>query len=53
MPDNKPFDAVEELVSLEAMSAMNAALSPDENELADDEHDHDHESKEQERDDFA
>lgn len=38
MTDNKPFDEVEDLVSLEALSAMTAAISPDENEPSD-EHD--------------
>lgn len=32
MTDNKPFDAVEHLVSLEALSAITAAVAPDDNE---------------------
>lgn len=36
MTDNKPFDEVEDLVSLEALSVMAAALSPDENATNDD-----------------
>jgi len=31
MNDNKPFDAVEDLVSLEALSAIDAALAQEEN----------------------
>ncbi|MNG02203.1 hypothetical protein D3C84_852170 [compost metagenome] len=35
MSENKPIDAVEDLVSLEALSVMAAALSPEENEPSD------------------
>ncbi|PWV97367.1 hypothetical protein DFQ01_1219 [Paenibacillus cellulosilyticus] len=40
MTDNKPFDEVENLVSLEALSVMAAALSQDEKEPSDNHHDH-------------
>ncbi|MBD3922059.1 hypothetical protein H8B09_25075 [Paenibacillus sp. PR3] len=36
MTDNEHFDEVEDLVSLEALSVMAAALSPDENAPSDD-----------------
>ncbi|GMK40857.1 hypothetical protein PCCS19_39130 [Paenibacillus sp. CCS19] len=36
MTDDKRFDEVEDLVSLEALAVMDAALSPDENAPPDD-----------------
>ncbi|REE83871.1 hypothetical protein A8990_11650 [Paenibacillus taihuensis] len=47
MSDNRPVDAVEDLVSFEALSAMTAALSPDE-----DESHKDHDLEEQQSDSF-
>lgn len=44
MTDNKHFDEVEDLVSLEALSVMAAALSPDEHSSSDDD-DHDLENE--------